>query len=788
MKLISLSIENFGKLHHYDLTLDGGLNTVCEENGWGKSTLAAFLKAMFYGLPKSSKRSLDENDYRRFTPWQGGFFGGNLVFSCKKGTFRVERSFGDQESFALYDLNTGTLSTAFSESLGVELFGIDAKGFEQSVFFFHHAPSPKEGNDSIRAKLTGIDEIHDMSGFEKAFELLDDRAKDYKKRGGAGYIGDTETKIRAIKDRLAGARAKLQEQASVEQELDGVRRRVREATERAEKKRADDLRAKQIAEIRAFRERSDDLIRQKAALEAQFEGEVPTREELTACRKLLDRMATERAELAALGLTREEEERFTELSRRFPTGAPEAETLREKLRFAAALREEQTRVRQEIGAAERDLFAAGRQSSEPPVPQEPEIDRLLARAGSTAKTGFPAPAKTALILSLALLSLGAAALLFGALQTILPILLAGIAALAAGVGALAFALVYRARIKRANAAASEKLLALQKRQIECEKKQAELHAFLAAYAISEPDAESGLFALSALAREWDALSKKRAAAGDAQAEKKAALADAFQKADRFLARYRAAEAEAAPTECLARMEELCAELASLRQRIADRKEELDRRLRDAGIADVSLLEQAPDPAASVLEKEPEETLAELSERASRLTALLGKLNAETESIPEWEEGLARLDGEHKEQKERYRLLTLTRDLLARAHEDLTTRYLAPTRAHFAKYLALLCGKKAPNATLAADFTVTVLDSGISRQMESYSRGWRDLLEFCVRLALIDALYAEGETPFLLLDDPFANLDEERLAAAKALLAELAASRQILYLVCNGGRA
>ena len=72
-------------------------------------------------------------------------------------------------------------------------------------------------------------------------------------------------------------------------------------------------------------------------------------------------------------------------------------------------------------------------------------------------------------------------------------------------------------------------------------------------------------------------------------------------------------------------------------------------------------------------------------------------------------------------------------------------------------------------------------------MESFSRGWRDAVEFCTRLSLTDALYKDSEKPFLLLDDPFVNLDDERLPAARALLESLAADYQILYFVCHKDR-
>ena len=56
MKLISCTIDNFGKLHNYHCRFDPDLHVTAEENGWGKTTLAAFLLAMFYGLEGDSRR------------------------------------------------------------------------------------------------------------------------------------------------------------------------------------------------------------------------------------------------------------------------------------------------------------------------------------------------------------------------------------------------------------------------------------------------------------------------------------------------------------------------------------------------------------------------------------------------------------------------------------------------------------------------------------------------------------------------------------------------------------
>ena len=56
MKLLNLHIENFGKLSDVDIDLNNGTNVIFHENGWGKSTLAEFIRVMFYGLEGSRKK------------------------------------------------------------------------------------------------------------------------------------------------------------------------------------------------------------------------------------------------------------------------------------------------------------------------------------------------------------------------------------------------------------------------------------------------------------------------------------------------------------------------------------------------------------------------------------------------------------------------------------------------------------------------------------------------------------------------------------------------------------
>lgn len=56
MKLISCYIENFGRHRRFAMEFSRGMNVIRANNGWGKTTLAVFLKAMFFGMACSPRK------------------------------------------------------------------------------------------------------------------------------------------------------------------------------------------------------------------------------------------------------------------------------------------------------------------------------------------------------------------------------------------------------------------------------------------------------------------------------------------------------------------------------------------------------------------------------------------------------------------------------------------------------------------------------------------------------------------------------------------------------------
>lgn len=157
MKILSLHIDNFGKLSGYDMVFSDGLNVINAPNAWGKTTLATFIKAMFYGMEKKGNLKAYAAERSKYLPWQGGVYGGSLMFEAGGNQYRVLRNFGltpEGDRFELIDLATNKQSKDFSSNLGEELFGVGRETFAISTFF---PQGMIEGaiNDEVRSHLSG---------------------------------------------------------------------------------------------------------------------------------------------------------------------------------------------------------------------------------------------------------------------------------------------------------------------------------------------------------------------------------------------------------------------------------------------------------------------------------------------------------------------------------------------------------------------------------------------------------------------------------------------------------
>ena len=134
-------------------------------------------------------------------------------------------------------------------------------------------------------------------------------------------------------------------------------------------------------------------------------------------------------------------------------------------------------------------------------------------------------------------------------------------------------------------------------------------------------------------------------------------------------------------------------------------------------------------------------------------------------------------------RQRYDLLGDTRKYLERAMQRFSVRYMDPVRKGFGRYYALLTGQDDSAFRMDSKLNVTLMEDGALRDTELLSAGYRDLVGICSRMAMVDAMYRE-EKPFLVMDDPFVNLDDDKQIRGVEFLRQVSEDYQILYFTCH----
>ncbi|MCQ2431356.1 MAG: AAA family ATPase [Clostridia bacterium] len=349
MKLISCQIENFGTLHARTLSFSAGLNLRCENNGFGKSTLAAFLKAMFYGMP--AKKTGGENDRAKYRPWQGGAFGGSIVFEAGGKTYRAERFFADRakgDTFRLYDASTNLPSDDYPENLGEALFGIDSAAYERTAYLPQRMLSGSAAdNMSVLAKLNGlIDAEDDISAYDHAVAKLDKQRQALFRQGGHGRIPELEEELTRLNRECSACEDTKKRAAELRAEAASLDAPIKETGQKMDSLRMDEKRQAYLSggmELLSQRERSAAMILEKRAMLGPMYGDsVAAAAILDRASALLDHSRYTETSLAQMAAEKEAADaHLAACAGPFPDGCPDQATLEAlKELQSAALRAE----------------------------------------------------------------------------------------------------------------------------------------------------------------------------------------------------------------------------------------------------------------------------------------------------------------------------------------------------------------------------------------------------------------------------------------------------------------
>ena len=727
MKLTELYIENFGGLSHFSLDFSEGLTCVMQPNGFGKTTIAEFIRAMFYGFPRKS-RTLEKSRRQKYEPWSGGTFGGNLVFEHGEKRYRLERTFARNpkgDTFALIDLDTNKKTDCFTEEIGLQLFGIDADSFERSTYLPQIHTDDTLATTSIQAKLSDlVEDSADVGNFDRAVAALKaSRSALIPYRGSGGSVAETAAEITALQLQLEALTA--QERSLYEQ--------LESATQQEQTAEKIRIRLEQIGQAldAASSQEADRLLRQQyAQLQQRY-----------------DRCA----------------ERLAQYRKKYPRGLPPEE----ELHTAQLAAERLTQVQAEVQPPDEAQLRTCRNLCAEYTRLQSELQNLQLRMGQliqlheqprTAKRGS----------AIAAWILAAAACSGGAVLALLQQTMFAVAALTLGVAALltGAAITWRQnrKIRVQQQKVKEKLADLQQ-QIDSMSRAAEK----CSARITTFFEKCGL---DVKPQQYDA-----ALAQLEQETKNRRLLQAFlekyaleQTADLFRQIYqdiRTVEAAKA-----------------LQQELEAQLETMERNGGEILFAETS---DAPD--LRQLRAEAQNLRTALEDATSR--CLLAQQNArslqqQTAQIPQLRETLESRREKLQQQREQVDLLDATIAFLQQARDNLATAYMGTIRSRFGVYLSELEGNTGEEFLMDSDFQVQLQRLGQTRELAYFSAGKVDLVMLCMRFALVDALFRDQKM-FVILDDPFVNLDDTHIRQARSFLQKLASRHQILYLTCHTSR-
>lgn len=856
MRLLRCHIENFGVLSGFDYEFESGLTVICRENGFGKSTLAAFLKAMFYGLPRTGARTAANNERKRYEPWQGGKYGGFLEFSHGVTSYRVTRYFGKtaaKDSFEIYDLTNRTKETAFSEKFGEELFGLDAESFARSTFVPQLAARELETTSSMRAKLTNlVDDTNDMNNFDTAMAALRAYRSERKAyRGSNGEIDRLAEEIRALEEERFRAEGKRPELESVLREIDAQNAQQAEKTAELALVRADiqkaagqrerQLKKERLYELRAQVKQQDETMQ---ALREKYPDGLPAAEEIRRQRENVISLRQLEKRQGTLVLSMEDRQVIEE-------GAP---LFSDRVRVADDL------DRLEAGQRELAVLSIGDRAVMPEeeteqlekytrifhfrLPDDAEISekqqdcRRIAelRAVRDAKQAQKNEKKRPGSAKIAILALGALLLLAGIGCLVAEKLSLGIAAVVLGALSLAAALLWKKPLQAEDGAdeemrqvgqlqdgvtafllqfypdtsrPDEQLVQLrldkdaylrlrekesrmtkerQAQQVRIDALTRELHAILARYRLTDSE-QTLLQAIRALRERASQYERVQEHAERLEAERQEMARQAQAHTDElaaFFAKYRLSGQT--DEQLIEQAEQDAHAFDAAGTASKEAKTRLADFLREnAELSEAASQEESLDMAA--LQEKETQTQRELAAQEDALRQLRQKRDAlrhEVEKIPALEDELAELGETRSAMQKQCELADLTMDYLTRAKDTLANSYVGRVEQGFVRYADALLGEKIGHVMLDRELHLFIDEQGAARDAASFSAGTVDGVMLCMRLALVDALF-QKEQPFLLLDDPFVNLDDEATRRALSMLREIAKKRQVVYLTCNTAR-
>ena len=844
MKLLKCHIVGFGNWKNQTIDFQDGLTSVCEKNGFGKSSLASFIRAMFYGLERVTKAN---NERKRALPFDGSPCGGSLDFEWQGNQYSIERSFIGKtpKDDTLICYKNGIETKELGEIPGNVVFGLDLDSFNRTIFI-----SPTDlgisSSETLNAKMSHfVEGSSDGCDFSSVKESLEELKKKYKPQKNAETKGLLALEANKINDlemqetNLSNMKAAMPAKYEKLQELD---KNISINQEKNKKAVSHNALIKSWENYDREKEKIDEKEKEIRQLKEKYPLGMISLAEETSMKGLLEQYKLDGNTYANLKLSIAEKDEYDNLKLRFEEDVPTPSFLNKLQELVLAYSNEKSKEPLKLSLEESSLIRLfdGRKVNLESLEKRMATYRSLKKEYDKEPDQISVPIeqkkislKTPLILGLSLF------ILFSIVTILLGIFIhPGCYFLfALSVVSLLIPVVYyfNEKKKRTTMPTSENQPNLRKKEMgeNLTELKINLSSTFKAFAVDENELE-GSFAL--FKAKYDSYLKTLQHEKDlnkTNEENRLSYLAKEKTLQEYFSRYHYKGNDYA--NLLMNLSSDTKKYLSYVQKekqIEEQRKELENKIHEEGekikvlvqkynMGDPnSYLNQLPIDRNALQNKEKEltkqkEDLAlfkekeHLTERPSSLEGIdlnvlskelekaindrqtlssqieedernISSLEDEVSSLSEEKDNLAKL-------KKDYEIVSKTLKALTDAEESLKRRYISPVENQFKKYSQSLENALGEEIEMDTDFNVSFIRDGKRSGAEYLSSGEMTLCALAYRLAITDNIFEGKEKPFLILDDIFADLDETHIHMAKKFMESLSQNEQILYFTCHSSR-
>ena len=746
MKIKRIKIDDFGCLSGRSFDLSPTFNLVMGDNESGKSTLLAFIKFIFYGLPRKTQENAAERE--RSLSWSNNTAAGSITFTTDGGNTytverRVTRRMGEKrestsESIRIIDEATG-LEVHKGEIPGELFLGVPAPVFESTCFMRQAGVTSINADDlgsALENILMSADESLDL---QRSLDRLDGARKLLlHKNGKGGSLYELECDVEDLSFRLSGAKA---DYARILTKTDEVNERHREALEK--RRELDKLEDVYSAITKAATVKRFDALHENENILKEIENEERALTESNSSKDGFlpdaDYTASLSSALSAYTSAKSECEKAEKA-----LYAVKAEKEREENREVIKCPLSADEIRSKGGA---DRICA-------------DVEASFAAAEKKKSSG-----KTFTVGAVALIIVGLAIGALALAIPMMPLLFGGIGCAAVGV---AFALIGALSLTSSKKLSEKAEKALSELSPDTDRSVKERISALRRVLLSSFEKEGALRALDSKLAMASSAFELRLADLDGAEKNAEALMNKWKRGDGNISEALEGTISAA-REFISLHREVSARLMEAKSRTESLKKELD------GINEADLRARVPAAALEAYEKGDEnnvirrrkfcsDALRSMNERAHEAEKELMRLENETENPARLSSMLEETKKKYEAEKLKYDAIILAAEALTEAGENIRSSVSPLLRKSAEEYMATLTGGKYSSMGIGGDYSMTA----DTRPVDLLSAGTKDSAYISLRLALLDVIFT-SERPFLAVDEALAQLDDGRAAAALRLL-------------------